>query len=677
MQKLFIKILKISIVTPEKKFGTLLKFQDGLNVIRADKSTGKTTCLNAILYALGLEKLLDREGTSILKPVLKKEVFFEGKSHSVLESFVELEIRNARNQYLTLKRGIVGEADTNIISVFHGAKLSNPREHFYQEHLYEVENRSNDPEKNLFSDMLAAFLNWKLPLLSNYQGGESPLPLECIFSMVFIDQWQGWNFDNKNLSASFGLQHPRQAAFEFIFNLDVGDIARKKRKLMEAIGELKNQWAELEDFFQAMAVEVGGKVHNFPHNPTISYDPHTPPMVMISQQQNWVSLERLVSSLKDEFSSMEGQVRHYPETQRDSSLEAEIALLEKKYAVEQVALTETRDNFFDERENVKFLQEKVSGLEKELGNLEKKIEEKETEFQLDAVFPEKFGLFGEKRSQNVGLLNSSAGIIASLKDKREKVEKQKIAAAILLEAAQSNLEETGRVFEQKNLKVSDLRKRIKLLKKSTLDREDNSRIEVKDVLRKKEKIREFESLIGKIDQKTGEIRRLSKRWKELLAEQANLRKEYHTAEDKQKLKKFLSLMIDNVRSFGFSSADSGKLKLSLETYRPGLLGMDIQHDFSASDTVRLTWAYVVALQQTQAFFACNHPQISFIDEPSQQNIRFEDKKAFYSRLNNLEPSENQIIVTTSESPLNMSQIVDPREMHFMDFKENIISPLDA
>ncbi|MBN2427061.1 MAG: hypothetical protein JXK94_01855 [Deltaproteobacteria bacterium] len=655
----------------------MLKLQDGLNVIRAEKSAGKTTVLNAILYALGLEKMLDREGTSILKPVLKREVFFEGEIHSVLESFVELEIRNSSNQFLTLKRQIIGESDTDTISVFHGAKLSNPRDQFYQEHLYELGCQEENEKINSFHGMLAAFLNWKLPLVGNYQGSENLLPLECIFSFIFVDQMQGWDFDPNRFTAFLGLQQPRQAAFEFIFNLDVGAISRKKRKLTEAIGELKNQWADLEDFFQSMAGEVGGKVHNFPHKPTISYDPYTPPMVMIARHQNWISIEKLVSSLKEEFSKQEGTEREYAEPQMDATLETEIALLEKKYAVEQIALAELRDNFFDERENIKFLQEKVRGLEKELGKLEKQLEEKETEVELDSVFPDKFGLLGEKRGVSQGTQNSAASIFYSIKNKREKIEKQKLAAVILLEAAESNLDETGRNFEQKNLKVSELRKRIKHLKKDSPPVKQVPPGEIKDVLLKKEKIREFESLIGKIDQKTAEISRLSKRWKELLAEQANIRKEYHSPEDKRKLKKFLSLMIDNARSFGFSSGDPGKMKLSLETYRPGLEGLDIQHDFSASDIVRLTWAFVIALQQTAAFFPCNNPQICFFDEPSQQNVRFEDKKAFYSRLIDLELLDNQVLVATSETPDAMEQFLDAKKVNYIDFKENIIAPLDV
>ncbi len=676
MQKLFIKTFKISIVTPDKKFGTLLKFQDGLNVVRADKSSGKSACLNAILYALGLEKMLGHTGVSILKPVFKKEVLYEEKTHNVLESFVELEIRNSKNQFLTLKRQIVGETDTNIISVFEGAKLSSPHEQMYQEQICVVESPDDDPEKISFSKKLADFLNWKLPLVSTYQGGETRLPLESIFSLIFIDQCQGWNFDQNRLPSNFSLQQPRQAAFEFMFNLDVSDISRKKRKLTQAIGELKNQWAEMEDFFQGMAVEAGGKLHNFPRKPTITYDPHMPPLVMVSQKQSWVSLEKLVSSLKQEFSSMEGKSIPVFEPQHDQSVEAETHLLEKKYTAEQMALTEIRDNFFDERENVKFLQEKVLALEKDLNAIDKRVEEEETEYELDAVFPDKYGLLGEKKGRNFSGLNDSSAIIFSLKDKREKTEKQKLAAAILLEAAQSNLEETGRLFEQRSFKVSELRKRIQHMKKNTPSDEDSQRLEVRELLQRKEKIREFESLVGKIDRKTGEISRLSKRWKELLAEQATLRKEYHTQKDKQKLKKYLSLLIENLRSFGFSSADASKLKLSLETYCPGLEGMDIHYDLSASDRIRLSLGCVIALQQTQAFYPLNHPQISFIDEPAQQNISLEDKKSFYSRLQKLEPSASQILVATSEPIENMMLLVDTEETNLMDFGAKLISSLD-
>jgi predicted ATP-binding protein involved in virulence len=55
MQKLFIKTLHLNVMTSGGLFGARFHFKEGLNIIRAENTSGKSTCLNAILYALGFE----------------------------------------------------------------------------------------------------------------------------------------------------------------------------------------------------------------------------------------------------------------------------------------------------------------------------------------------------------------------------------------------------------------------------------------------------------------------------------------------------------------------------------------------------------------------------------------------------------------------------------------------
>ena len=74
MQKLFINALKINVMTNKGKFGNTIIFHKGLNIIRANNSSGKSTCLNSILYALGFEILLGKKGTEALTPVLKEQL---------------------------------------------------------------------------------------------------------------------------------------------------------------------------------------------------------------------------------------------------------------------------------------------------------------------------------------------------------------------------------------------------------------------------------------------------------------------------------------------------------------------------------------------------------------------------------------------------------------------------
>ena len=53
-----INAIKIDIVTADGNYGFEQSFTTGLNIIRGNNSSGKSSLFQAILYALGLEELL-------------------------------------------------------------------------------------------------------------------------------------------------------------------------------------------------------------------------------------------------------------------------------------------------------------------------------------------------------------------------------------------------------------------------------------------------------------------------------------------------------------------------------------------------------------------------------------------------------------------------------------------
>src|SRR3546814_16972439 len=52
--------LRLRAITASGPYGADIRFASGLNVIWADNTKGKSTCMQAMLYALGLEKMLSR-----------------------------------------------------------------------------------------------------------------------------------------------------------------------------------------------------------------------------------------------------------------------------------------------------------------------------------------------------------------------------------------------------------------------------------------------------------------------------------------------------------------------------------------------------------------------------------------------------------------------------------------
>ena len=67
-----INALRIEISSTNGDYGFSCIFKDGLNIIRGDNSSGKSTLLNSIVYAVGMEEILGCKGEKCLPYSLKE-----------------------------------------------------------------------------------------------------------------------------------------------------------------------------------------------------------------------------------------------------------------------------------------------------------------------------------------------------------------------------------------------------------------------------------------------------------------------------------------------------------------------------------------------------------------------------------------------------------------------------
>jgi hypothetical protein len=97
------------------------------------------------------------------------------------------------------------------------------------------------------------------------------------------------------------------------------------------------------------------------------------------------------------------------------------------------------------------------------------------------------------------------------------------------------------------------------------------------------------------------------------------------------------------------SLDSNTVDISRGDYEPEVAGLNLSADVSASDLIRMQWAYLLGLAEVGRAFSTNHPGILFMDEPQQQSVQEDDFRAMLRFA--ATSHESQIIVATSdESP---------------------------
>src|SRR5260370_41484888 len=97
-----VRHLTIRVQTADGLYGVSIPFQDGLCVLRAPNSSGKSTCLQAIVYALGLEGMLSAAHQVPLPRAVTDALTIDRAEVPVLESSVLLEIENGSAETLTI-----------------------------------------------------------------------------------------------------------------------------------------------------------------------------------------------------------------------------------------------------------------------------------------------------------------------------------------------------------------------------------------------------------------------------------------------------------------------------------------------------------------------------------------------------------------------------------------------
>lgn len=211
--------LCLRVVTPRGLCGVDIPFTDGLFILRGDNSSGKSTCVQAIIYALGLEGMLSASHEIPLPHVMTEIIEIDGEELPVLESEVLLEIKNHQDEYLTIMRTVKGDRDKHLISVWEGPALSVPNSS-YEKQDYFVRERGGATRPLGFHNRLEQFVKWELPDVLRYDGKTSPLYLECIFHLLIVEQKRGWSGFQANLPTQYRIREVDKKAIEFLLGFD-------------------------------------------------------------------------------------------------------------------------------------------------------------------------------------------------------------------------------------------------------------------------------------------------------------------------------------------------------------------------------------------------------------------------------------------------------------------------
>lgn len=673
-----IRHLRIRINTTQGLHGTDLEFPDGLVILRADNSMGKSTCIQSILVALGLEAMLTVKRKDLpLQPVMSDELFSidEDNPAQVIESDIYLEIENKNKERIVIHRTAKGTRNKNLITIINGPALTEPSSNYTVKDFY-VSQRGAATRERGFHYFLANFLGWHLPTVQTYDGRPVPLYVELLFPYFIVEQKRGWASLTPPIPTHFRIRDPHQRAVEFLLKLDAYEIADKRLELSRRTQDLTSRWELTTKEIQDIAKNVGGLLKNLPKKPVTSWPPESMPVILIPQNnKNWISFQNSIKKQEERFNKLKT---------------VDIPLINEAVEISNDELAKTEEQ----------LREKELFLSKYLNSLEiNQAEVRSTQLRLDDLEED------IKRNKDVQILQKLGSSIASNVSQQQcPTCHQHIEDSLLPLATDRNvmtiddninfleqqqktfiaaLANAERVVEAQKSRIQYLREdilndraKIRTLRQTLVSDERLPSMEnIRERIEIEESMIRNQSILEQFDIRLDRLEPLSEEWLNIQTELKRLPKEDVSLEDKKKIASWEKILQSQLSNFDFRSLQVDEIEISKDTFVPVHDGFDLNTNISASDFIRIIWAYLNGLLEVARKYETNHPGLLIFDEPRQQSTKDISFAALLKQTSDAIDYDQQVIFATSEREAKLSEILRDIPHKYISFNGRIIKPI--
>lgn len=682
VSKLKINRLKIISRTNEGDFGADIPFSYGLNIIRADNTLGKSTCVQSIVYALGLEGTLGPSRKSPLKSALTTRLKkADGGYALVTESKIYLEISNVNGKAITVARSSVEEKN-RVISVYdkpideiNFLSDSSFSDFFVRDPGAAVRERG-------FHNFLERFLGIEDPQVVKYDGSTCPLYLESIFSVNYVEQTRGWGGILNVLPTYLGIKDLASRVLEYNLALDIQENNRKRQQLAVKKSDLEATWVlsverlvsaakQVYAFVDSSISDEVGKQESV--NSTTDLYVLDPQSHKVNLLDHLVALRSELLALKKESASSDGHGL------RVQAQERELGLLMSRLSEEESAISILLSDVDVSEDYVRSIEKRISSVKEGLRKYRdiKKIQEygSAENFKFldgrcptcnqpvqDSLLPHMHNQSALGIDDNIKYLEKQVSVFESL---RAGEENKALAKKTLILKAQD--------------RVNLTRSEIRSLKESLLDvKGAPSRAQLRKEIILEEKIEAIERALTLESEIKEKLISTKLEWSNVAGAISKLPWDGFSRNDYIKFSVLIEQFKKNLSDFEYKSTPIEDFEISKRTYKPAIDDVDLGSEASASDNIRVIWAYLYSLLTLDFHLnglATNHLGVLMLDEPRQQETKEVNFKTFIERASETRSMERQVIIATSEKYDDLKKMIDGLPVNVIDFEGPLISKI--
>lgn len=672
--RLKIRAVRLRVHTRTQVCGADFKFTDGLVVLRANNSSGKSTVVQSIIFGLGLEGMLSASHGVPLPHVMTNAIDLpDGTTEPVDASYVTLEIENAKGEIATVSRVAKGHGNTHLVKLAKAPLLTDDKLKPEFEDYYVRVGGAAVNERG-FHKWFADFLGWKLPYVARVDGASCPLYVECIFPLMLIEQKRGWSAIQARMPYHYRIREVAKRSFEFLLNLDVNDNALLRQELREENQAIRKDWSLAVERITGILAAINGIPQGIDQEVPKVFGKDDAVDIVVARGGRWMPFKEAIRHDQAELRELE---------------KSEIPRVEKVAQEAEQALVSARSELahvdFASNELFRAVQQD----EQQLMNVDDRLIalEEDQRRNGDLLKLKRLGSTTQVLSANGQCPTCHQTVADSLMPLSQQTP---MTAEQNIEFIKAQLETFGAIkktsavalggkkrrLDSLRIRSSELRSSIRSLQKTLVsDGREPSEAAIERRLSLRQSVNAFRRASDAINQEMPNLIEVGVRWTNWQDKMKKLPKGDLSTSDRRKLGRLTEIFVSHVKQFEMTSIDPSSLKISEENYRPEHAGFDLEFDLSASDMIRTIWAYLLSLVEFAGEGKTNHLQLLVLDEPRQQETARSSFRQLFARTGALVGTRQQVIIATSEEEATLKALLGDVPHQFINVEGRIVKPL--
>ena len=628
-------------------FGRVLDFSSGLNLVVGDNTSGKTTLVESLFYALGMEELIEgKQGNVTLDKAVKKQFLYTEQDGnqcewSVKESFVRIQLSNTNEKTITIKRKIVSADNRlDIMYVWESPIMTDMEHENCREYYIHKRDDHNQDHKEGFYALLAEFADLPIVHVPARNTDKVTLYMQTLFTTSYIEQKRGWSDFFANIR-SYNIINPKQKVVEYIMDYKTND------ELVDSI-KLKAKRKELESFWETKVTALKNYLaYNGLYTDSLQteikkQEKSLDELRLVVRNES-IEISTYVDRLKQRIEELENKQKS---SQSGNGNEYYLAVIRKyeqhvedykKYCIEIVTEADKLDNI---REQLKYIDNEVKRYDSlcRVNNIITTLDVKicpTCHQHLPSGMTTQSALTSSQIQDSKNMLMMQRSFLMPMMNRLEKALENKEQNKLYLDMQlRKEKEEVKMIASQNNIDLYPLStsEQFELVdcktKVATLDEVEHNT---------KEKIKQLNIIRNDYIQICGKIKEIG-----------NIEeKELPTA-------KMLSAFRELLRKFNYTSnnivnevffKDENTTYKYLPVVKHGADNEEeIRADSSASDFIRSIWAYYLTLLTESK----RHPGFLVMDEPCQHSMKEESLQHLFEYCASI--TDKQTILFCSSQP---------------------------